>query len=70
VRFLAPLDIVSARGRAQQLFDFEYVWEVYKPAHRRRWGYYVLPILWGYRLAAFVRAEKIAHAGELRGSKP
>jgi uncharacterized protein YcaQ len=52
VRFLAPLDIVSARGRAQTLFDFEYIWEVYKPAHRRRWGYYVLPILWGDRLVA------------------
>ena len=48
--FLAPLDIVSARGRARQLFDFDYVWEVYKPAHARRWGYYTLPILVGDRL--------------------
>ena len=38
VVFLAPLDIVSARGRANELFDFEYVWEVYKPAAQRRWG--------------------------------
>jgi uncharacterized protein YcaQ len=44
---LAPLDIVSARGRAAWLFDFEYIWEVYKPAEKRRWGYYTLPILWG-----------------------
>jgi uncharacterized protein YcaQ len=50
--FLAPLDIVSARGRAKLWFDFDYVWEVYKPASRRRWGYYVLPILWGDRLVA------------------
>jgi uncharacterized protein YcaQ len=50
--FLAPLDIVSARGRAAQLFDFEYVWEVYKPADQRRWGYYTLPVLWGDRLVA------------------
>ncbi len=48
--FLAPLDIVSARGRAKLWFDFDYVWEVYKPAAARRWGYYVLPILWGDRL--------------------
>jgi uncharacterized protein YcaQ len=41
--FLAPLDIVSARGRARKLFDFEYKWEVYTPVHQRRWGYYVLP---------------------------
>ncbi len=47
VTFLSPLDIVSARGRAKKLFDFEYKWEVYTPAHLRRWGYYVLPILYG-----------------------
>jgi uncharacterized protein YcaQ len=50
--FLAPLDIVSARGRAKILFDFDYVWEVYKPAEQRRWGYYTLPILYGDRLVA------------------
>lgn len=47
VTFLSPLDIVSARGRAKKLFDFEYKWEVYTPAHQRRWGYYVLPVLYG-----------------------
>jgi hypothetical protein len=46
VNFLAPLDPVSARGRATKLFDFEYKWEVYTPAEKRRWGYYVLPILY------------------------
>jgi uncharacterized protein len=50
--FLAPLDIVSARGRAKIWFDFDYVWEVYKPAAQRRWGYYTLPILYGDRLVA------------------
>ncbi len=50
--FLAPLDPVSARGRAKNLFSFDYVWEVYKPEHQRRFGYYVLPILWGDRLVA------------------
>jgi uncharacterized protein YcaQ len=52
VTFLSSLDIVSARGRAQKLFDFEYKWEVYTPAHQRRWGYYVLPILYGDDLVA------------------
>jgi hypothetical protein len=49
---LAPLDQVSARGRAKILFGFEYVWEVYRPVHQRRFGYYTLPILWGDRLVA------------------
>ena len=50
VIFLAPLDQVSARGRAKVLFGFDYVWEVYKPEHQRKFGYYTLPMLWGDRL--------------------
>jgi uncharacterized protein YcaQ len=50
--FLAPLDHVSARGRAKVLFGFDYVWEVYKPEQQRKFGYYTLPILWGDRLVA------------------
>ncbi len=50
VAFLSPLDPVSARGRAKVLFGFDYVWEVYKPVDKRKYGYYVLPILWGERL--------------------
>lgn len=52
VVLLAPLDPVSARGRAKVLFGFDYVWEVYKPEQKRRFGYYTLPILWGDRLVA------------------
>lgn len=52
VSFLAPLDPVSARGRAKLLFDFDYVWEVYKPQDKRKYGYYTLPVLWGDRLVA------------------
>ncbi len=34
------------------MFGFDYVWEVYKPEHQRKFGYYTLPILWGDRLVA------------------
>jgi len=50
VNFLAPLDPVSARGRAAKLFDFLYTWEIYTPIEKRKWGYYVLPILYGETL--------------------
>lgn len=49
---LAPLDPVSARGRAKILFDFDYVWEVYNPVEKHQYGYYTLPILWGDKLVA------------------
>ncbi len=52
VLFLAPLDNVSARGRSKIVFGFDYVWEVYKPVDKRKFGYYTLPILWGDRLVA------------------
>lgn len=52
VSLLAPLEIVSARGRANNLFGFDYKWEVYKPAHQRLWGYYTIPILYQDRLVA------------------
>ncbi len=50
--FLSPLDPASARGRAKPLFDFDYTWEVYTPAPKRRFGYYALPVLWDDRLVA------------------
>lgn len=45
---LAPLDnMLWDRKLMQELFGFEYRWEVYKPAVQRKYGYYVLPILYG-----------------------
>jgi uncharacterized protein YcaQ len=51
MRIVAPLDpLVWDRKLVQQVFDFDYVWEVYKPASKRIWGYYVCPILHRGRL--------------------
>ncbi len=53
VRFIAPLDsLLWDRRAVTALFDFEYVWEVYKPPAQRRWGYYVLPVFYGDRFVA------------------
>lgn len=65
VTFLAPLETVTAYGRAKKMFDFDYVWEVYKPAGQRRWGYYTLPILYGDRLVARIDPKFERGAGIL-----
>lgn len=45
---MAPLDnLLWDRQLLRDLFNFDYLWEVYVPAHKRRHGYYVLPILYG-----------------------
>jgi uncharacterized protein YcaQ len=50
VAFLPPFDaLVWDRPFLQKLFGFEYVWELFVPPAKRRWGWYVLPILFGDR---------------------
>jgi uncharacterized protein len=64
--FFSPLEWTTARGRATRLFDFNYVWEAYKPASARRWGYYTLPVLFGDRLCARVELRYLRESKTLR----
>ena len=57
ITFLSPLEYVSARRRAMKLFDFDYIWEIYKPAQQRKYGPYTLPILYGDQLVARMDAR-------------
>ena len=58
--------LVHDRARAQELFDFEYVLEMYKPAAKRRWGYFALPVLHGDRLVGKLDAVADRKASVLR----
>jgi uncharacterized protein len=64
---LSPFDrLIHDRVRTQELFDFEYTLEMYKPAAKRRWGYFALPILHGDRLVGKLDAQADRKAGVLR----
>jgi len=64
---LSPFDrLIHDRVRAEELFDFEYTLEMYKPAAKRRWGYFALPILHGDRLVGKLDAAADRRAGVLR----
>ena len=65
--FLAPLDpFVWDREFLRTLYAFDYVWEVYVPEKKRRWGYYVLPILFGDRLVGRIEPRIDRKSGALR----
>lgn len=64
---LSPFDrLVHDRVRAQELFDFEYTLEMYKPEAKRRWGYFALPVLHHDRLVGKVDAAADRKASVLR----
>jgi uncharacterized protein YcaQ len=63
---LSPFDrLIHDRVRAQQLWGFEYVLEMYKPKEQRRWGYFALPILHHDRLVGKLDAQADRKAGTL-----
>ena len=67
VAFLAPLDPLAwERDLLLRLWGFDYRWEVYVPAAKRRWGYYVLPLLYGDRIVGRIEPRIDRRAGALR----
>jgi hypothetical protein len=66
---LSPFDrLIHDRKRTDELFEFDYQLEMYKPAAKRRWGYFALPILYGDRLVGKLDATADRKAGLLRVS--
>jgi uncharacterized protein len=64
---LSPLDrLIFERKRMEEIFEFDYQLEMYKPAAKRRWGYWAMPILSGDRLVGKVDAATDRTAGVLR----
>ena len=64
---LSPFDrLVHDRKRMVELFEFDYLLEMYKPAAKRRWGYFALPILHGDQLVGKLDATADRKAGVLR----
>lgn len=67
VALLSPFDrLVHDRKRMAEVFEFDYQLEMYKPAAKRRWGYFALPILSGDRLVGKLDATADRRAGFLR----
>jgi uncharacterized protein YcaQ len=68
MRFLAPLDqLMWDRKAVRELFDFDYVWEVYKPEKARKWGYYVLPVMHGERFVGRIDSKLEQGAWHVKG---
>ena len=66
LRILNPFDPVTRdRDRLQRLFGFEYKIEMFVPAAKRKWGYYVFPILEGDRFVGRIEAKADSKTGIL-----
>jgi uncharacterized protein YcaQ len=64
---VSPLDrLIMDRKRLAEIFGFDYQLEMYKPAAKRRWGYWALPIVYGDRLAGKLDAVADRRAGVFR----
>lgn len=64
--FLAPLDcFLWDRNLIREIFGFDYKWEIYTPAVQRKYGFYVLPILYGERFVGRIEAVADKKAGVL-----
>ena len=63
---LSPFDnLLWDRPFARRVFGFDHLIEVYKPAPQRRYGYYVLPLLWGDRIVGRADLKSERASGEL-----
>lgn len=66
LRLLSPFDpLVRDRARCRRLFDFEYNFEAFVPEKKRKFGYYVLPILDGARLIGRLHPKAERESGKL-----
>ena len=66
LEFLAPLDpMLWDRKLIEALWDYRYSWEIYTPPAKRKYGYYVLPMLWGERFAGRIEAAAYRKTGAL-----
>jgi uncharacterized protein len=66
VAFLSPFDaLVWDRPLLGSLFDFDYVWELFHPPEKRRWGWYVLPMLFGDRFVGRIEPRIDREAGRV-----
>ncbi len=64
VAFIAPFDsLLWDTALLASLFDFDYVWEGFFPPTKRRWGWYVLPIVFGDRLVGRIEPRIEREAG-------
>ncbi len=66
MEFLAPLDpMLWDRKLIEAIWDYRYSWEIYTPAEKRKFGYYVLPMLYGEKMAGRIEAAADRKTGTL-----